>query len=289
MVNIKLKRPQNVASSFFTDSTCIDCGTCYWVAPKTYKREENASIVYADPADDETWMKSYEALLSCPTNSIGVTDKEKLQKKPADIFPRLIEDNVYHTGYHSEKSFGAASWLIQSSEGNILIDSPRMNAVLKKKIEALGGLKWQYLTHRDDIADTDLFHEEFSSKRIIHIGDKIAKTEHYELILEGDDPYQLDQDTLIIPVPGHTKGHSVLLYKNKFLFTGDHLAWSYNLNQLYAFKNHCWYDYDLQVKSMERLLDYEFEWVLPGHSAPANFPKAKMKQELEKCIKWMKE
>lgn len=289
MADIKLKRPQNVASSFFTDSTCIDCGTCYWVAPETYKRDEGASVVFSDPKSDELWQKSYEALLSCPTNSIGCSDKSQLKQKPAEIFPRQIEDNVYHTGYHSERSFGAAAWLIKSDEGNVLIDSPRMNAVLKKKIAEMGGVKWQYLTHRDDIADTDLFHDEFGSKRIIHEGDKIAKTEHYELILEGEELYQLTDDILIIPVPGHTKGHSVLLYKNKFLFTGDHLAWSYSLDQLYAFKRHCWYDFPTQIKSMEKLLRYDFEWVLPGHGSPANFPKEEMKRQLEKCIEWMKE
>ncbi len=278
-----------MASSFFTDTSCIDCGTCYWVAPKTFKREEDSSIVYNDPESNEDWLNSYEALLSCPTNSIGVTDKSKLTKKPADVFPRLIEDNVYHTGYHSERSYGAAPWLIKADSGNILIDAPRMTTVLKNKITEMGGLKWQYLTHRDDIADTDLFHDEFGSKRIIHEGDKISKTEHYEIFIEGDDPYKLDKDTLIIPVPGHTKGHSVLLYKDKFLFTGDHLAWSNHLGHLYAFKRHCWYDFDKQIQSMEKLLSYDFEWVLPGHGAPARFEKSEMKAQLKKCIEWMKE
>ncbi|MCD7449358.1 hypothetical protein HAX54_051547, partial [Datura stramonium] len=30
---------------------------------------------------------------------------------------------VYHCGYHSDKSFGAASYLIVRAEGNILVDS----------------------------------------------------------------------------------------------------------------------------------------------------------------------
>jgi ferredoxin len=289
MADIKLKRPQNVASSFFTDSSCIDCGTCYWMAPKTFKRDEDVSVVYSDPNTPEDWMTSYEALLSCPTNSIGVTDKNLLSKKPSDVFPRLLEDNVFHTGYHSERSYGATPWLIQEKTGNILIDSPRMTSVLKKRIEEMGGLEWQYLTHRDDIADTDLFHDHFNSKRIIHEGDKIKKTEHYEIILRGNEPWNLTSDALVIPVPGHTKGHTVLLYKEKFLFTGDHLAWSHSLGHLYAFKRHCWYDFNKQIESMERLLDYNFEWVLPGHGTPAYFPKSEMKSQLKKCIEWMKE
>ncbi|MCO4793222.1 MAG: MBL fold metallo-hydrolase [Bacteriovoracaceae bacterium] len=289
MANIKLSRPQNVASSFYVDSTCIDCGTCYWVSPDTYKRDDGASAVYNDPLDSESFKSAYRALLSCPTSSIGVNDSKKLDTPPADLFPNLIEENVFHTGFHSEKSFGAASYMIQREEGNILIDSPRMLNLLKRKIHELGGLKFQYLTHRDDIADSDLYHEEFGSKRIIHKGDKIERTDHYELFIEGDAEYKLAEDLIIIPVPGHTEGHSVLLYKNKYLFTGDHLCWSTRLNQLYAFKNHCWFNFEEQIKSMEKLLDYNFEWVLPGHGSPIKLSQEKMKEELQKCIEWMKE
>ncbi len=41
---------------------------------------------------------------------------------------------------------------------------------------------------------------------------------------------------------------------------------------------------------MERLLDYTFEWVLPGHGAwhHAASPAA-MRRELEQCVKEMRE
>jgi hypothetical protein len=55
----------------------------------------------------------------------------------------------------------------------------------------------------------------------------------------------------------------VLLYRKKFLFTGDHLAWSPNRQTLIGFRSACWYSWTEQIKSMEKLLDYEFEWVLP--------------------------
>lgn len=57
-----------------------------------------------------------------------------------------------------------------------------------------------------------------------------------EIPLTGSQPVELDSDLLIIPVPGHTKGHTVLLYNNLFLFSGDHFAWSDQLNQLIAFR-----------------------------------------------------
>jgi glyoxylase-like metal-dependent hydrolase (beta-lactamase superfamily II) len=86
-----------------------------------------------------------------------------------------------------------------------------------------------------------------------------------EQVVQGEDPVQLDNDLLVIPTPGHTRGHVVFLYKQKFLFTGDHLAWSPERQTLTAFRSVAWYSWKEQIRSMEKLLDYEFEWVLPGH------------------------
>jgi hypothetical protein len=39
---------------------------------------------------------------------------------------------------------------------------------------------------------------------------------------------------------------------------------------------------------MERLRDYAFEWVLPGHGRRAHASAAEMKRQLEECIARMK-
>jgi hypothetical protein len=39
---------------------------------------------------------------------------------------------------------------------------------------------------------------------------------------------------------------------------------------------------------MERLLDYEFEWVLPVMAAFITTAAANMRTRLERCIDWMK-
>ena len=109
-----------------------------------------------------------------------------------------------------------------------------------------------------------------------------------EQILTGEDAVKLGQDLVAIPVPGHTRGHAVLLYRNKFLFTGDHLAWSPNRNSLIAFRSACWYSWTEQTRSMHRLLDYDFEWVLPGHGRIHHDTAANMRVHLERCIEWMK-
>src|SRR5437588_484948 len=77
----------------------------------------------------------------------------------------------------------------------------------------------------------------------------------------GRDPIEIEPDLLMIPTPGHTRGHAVFLYRNRFLFTGDHLAWNEETNHLYAFRSVCWYSWPEQTQSMLRLLDFTFEWV----------------------------
>jgi hypothetical protein len=39
---------------------------------------------------------------------------------------------------------------------------------------------------------------------------------------------------------------------------------------------------------MEKLLDYEFEWVLPGHGRIHHDSAVNMRTQLQRCIEWMK-
>jgi glyoxylase-like metal-dependent hydrolase (beta-lactamase superfamily II)/ferredoxin len=285
------RRSQNVAGDFYVDSTCIDCDTCRWMAPDIFKREDGMSAVYAQPQDQHQRELALQALLSCPTASIGTLSKPTDVKQVQQTFPIPIAENVYDCGYHSPRSYGAASYLIKRPEGNILIDSPRFAAPLVKQLEAMGGVDYMFLSHRDDIADHQKFHDHFGCDRIFHSAEISSNTKAIEIQISGTEPIQLEQlgkDLLIIPVPGHTKGHMVLLYKNKFLFTGDHLAWSWRLNQLVAFKNYCWYSWSETLKSMEKLATYDFEWVLPGHGRRYHADLATMKQAMQTCLTWMR-
>ncbi|HEV7844454.1 MAG TPA: MBL fold metallo-hydrolase [Pyrinomonadaceae bacterium] len=167
------------------------------------------------------------------------------------------------------------------------MDSPRYASQLVKKIEAAGGVSKMFLTHRDDVADHERFAKKFKAERIMHARDDAARY-GVERIIEGDRAVRLDDDLTIIPVPGHTRGHMVLLYRDKYLFTGDHLAWSPVRETLTAFRSACWYSWTEQTRSMEKLLDYRFEWVLPGHGRIHRDTCVGMRAHLERCIEWMR-
>lgn len=288
MAHLEQRRSENVNGDFYVDRTCIDCDTCRWMAPEVFHQAGEQSAVYHQPANLSERSKAMQALLSCPTASIGTVEKPKDITEIQQTFPIVIAENVYHCGYHSEKSFAAASYFITRPEGNIMIDSPRFAPPLVKRLEAMGGIRYLYLTHRDDVADHQKFQEHFGCDRILHQDEINTETRDVEIQISGTDPIEFAPDLLIIPVPGHTKFHTVLLYKNTFLFTGDHLAWSERLHQLYAFREHCWYSWTEQIKSMQKLANYQFEWVLPGHGRRYHADRETMQKQMEKCISWMK-
>ncbi len=287
MAHLTQRRTQNIAGDFYVDSTCIDCDTCRWMAAEVFDRQQGQSAVYQQPTDTISRHRAIQALLSCPTASIGTVEKPQDIKEVQAQFPLLIAENVYHCGYHAENSFGAASYFIQRPEGNILVDSPRFAPPLVKRLEALGGVSYLYLTHRDDVADHAKFHQHFQCSRLLHQDDITSGTQAVEIKLQGTEPYELAPDLLIIPVPGHTKGHTVLLYQNKFLFSGDHLAYSERLQHLYAFRDACWYSWAELGKSMEKLATYDFEWVLPGHGRRFHRDVVTMRHQMQKCLEYV--
>jgi glyoxylase-like metal-dependent hydrolase (beta-lactamase superfamily II)/ferredoxin len=287
MAHLDIRRWENVNGDFYVDTTCIDCDTCRWMASQVFSRINQQSAVYHQPQNEVERLAALQALLACPTNSIGTVEKPSDIKTAQKSFPILVDENTYHCGYHSEKSYGAASYLIQLAEGNILVDSPQFLSPLVKRIEEMGGISYMYLTHRDDVADHQKFAEHFQCQRILHTDEITADTRNVEIQLTGKEPFTLTPNLLIIPVPGHTKGHTVLLYKNKFLFTGDHLAWSESRNQLVAFHDVCWYSWAEQIKSMYQLANYSFEWVLPGHGRRFHADADTMRQQMNKCIEFM--
>ncbi|MDX2272900.1 MAG: MBL fold metallo-hydrolase [Cyanobacteriota bacterium] len=289
MAHLNQRRSENVAGDLYVDQSCIDCDTCRWMAPEVFREIADQSAVYRQPSNPTERLHALQALLSCPTASIGTTEPPSDIQAVQQTFPVSIADQVYHCGFHSKKSFGAASYFIQRPDGNILIDSPRFAAPLVKKLEGLGGIRWLYLTHQDDVADHQAFHDHFGCERILHEDDIRAETRQVERQLTGTDPIKLADDITILPVPGHTKGHTVLLYNEQFLFSGDHLAWSGRLGHLYAFRDACWYSWKALTLSMERLSTYDFAWVLPGHGRRYYTDRSTMKQQMQRCLTWMKQ
>lgn len=273
--------PDNARGSFFVDRACIDCGTCYDFAPEVFADVGDHAAVHRQPEGEALRRKAAQALIACPVAAIGTDDKAFLKVAATD-FPVTLEDEVAYCGYASERSFGGRSWFIRREGGNVLFDSPRAAPPLLQRLDALGGLKWMVLSHRDDVADHQAIQANFGCRRVMHRDDGLRGLERY---VEGPDPVPLEEDLLLIPTPGHSPGSLCLLYRNRFLFTGDHLWWNPKAGRLSASKTYCWHDWATQLRSLEMLLDFDFTWVLPGHGAwfQAESPGA-MKRELRRAL-----
>ena len=288
MANPADRLPENAPGDLYVDRSCIDCATCREMLPSVYAQGDGFSFVARQPEAPEEAHRALMALVACPTGSIGTVSK-KSAKAAVESFPEPVTDDVFFCGFTSESSFGAWSYLIRREGGNVLVDSPRAAAPLMKRIESLGGVATMVLTHRDDVADHAAFRKTFGAERVIHRDDAAALSGEGERILEGREPVEILPGLLAIPTPGHTKGHVVYLWKNDVLFTGDHLAFSPRRGHLVGFRDACWWSWEEQIRSMERLPDFDFTLVLPGHGERfrAGSP-ATMRREVERCVAWMR-
>lgn len=267
MARPALRLPGNAPGDLFVDSACIACDTCRRVAPATFGGgEDDPSFVLRQPATGAERRRALMALVACPVAAIGSASKAGVAEA-ARAFPEEVLPGVLHCGYAAESSFGAASWLLLRPDGNVLVDSPRFAAPLLARVRALGGARLMFLTHRDDVADHARWAEALGCARVLHARDVSAGTRGVEVKLEGDDPAPLGAGLVAIPVPGHTAGSTALLADDRVLFTGDHL-WGDAGGRLGASRAVCWWSWERQAASMERLGGHRFEAVFPGHGRP---------------------
>jgi glyoxylase-like metal-dependent hydrolase (beta-lactamase superfamily II) len=203
-------------------------------------------------------------------------------------FPKLIDGPVYLNGYNAVSSYGANSYFIQSDDGNWLVDSPRFDSALVEQFRKRGGVRYIFLTHRDDIADADRYAQAFGADRIIHRADRLAQPDA-EIVVENMEETTLGSSRIIL-TPGHTRGHCVLLWREKYLFTGDHLAWSREENALRSYRDYCWYSWEEQTRSVKKLARYpHVEWVLPGHGERNKIPSGNFPKLIQEAVRWMKD
>jgi glyoxylase-like metal-dependent hydrolase (beta-lactamase superfamily II) len=80
----------------------------------------------------------------------------------------------------------------------------------------------------------------------------------------------------------------VYLLDDRVLFAGDSLAWSAREQDLVAFRDACWYSWTELTASLDKLADYRFEWLLPGHGWPVHLPAEEMNARLRALVARMR-
>jgi glyoxylase-like metal-dependent hydrolase (beta-lactamase superfamily II)/ferredoxin len=291
MARVDLRNPSNAEGDWFVDTRCIDCRTCRDIAPALFGTAGAYSVVVRQPSDasgagaatPDAWL----AAQACPTNSIGTQSR---QARPGRLYPREISPGagVFDCGYCSEDSFGASAWFICRAGGNLLVDSPRFTEALAAPFESQGGIAHVLLTHRDDVADAERFARRFGARVWIHADDAVTAPFATD-VFDGLDDVEIQPGLVAVPTPGHTKGSTMFLVDDEFLFTGDSLAWSHERDDLTAFRDACWWSWPDQADSLARLADrHRFSWVLPGHGARAHGDPDVLHQRLSRLVERMR-
>src|SRR5205085_9315365 len=105
MAQAALRLPENVPGDFFVDSSCIDCDACRLLAPSVFHDAGEQSAVFHQPESADELLRAQQALITCPTASIGDASKRDL-RAAIDSFPAPIDADVYRCGFNAESSFG---------------------------------------------------------------------------------------------------------------------------------------------------------------------------------------
>ncbi len=276
MAKLAARNPDSAPGDWYVDTACIDCGASRNVAPGLVVRRHELSVFARQPATSEEELAAWRAALVCPTASIGRTAHGR---PPRGLYPHELAPGVFRCGYNARSSFGAHSYFVRRDGGNLLVDSPRFTRELAARFEEMGGLADILLTHRDDVADAGRFAAHFGARLWIHAADRDAAP-FASQILTGVEPTAIRDGFLAIPVPGHTRGSVVFLLDEQYLFSGDSLAWSFERDDLQAFREACWYSWEEQTRSLARLAGHRFEWVLAGHGGSMHRSAEEMRARL---------
>jgi len=273
-----------VAGEFFVDSRCIDCDNCRSLAPDVFVQrpptagEDGYSYVARQPATAAERKQAIAAVAVCPVACIGSREGVRPQTAAA-AFPLHLEGPVSFLGQTSKKSFGGKAYVADLGATRVMVDAPRWDRHLVAWFEAHGGLDLILLTHRDDVADAGRYADHFGATVCIGAADRDVYDGPGRHPLHPAAPIPLGSllgggagtappawDRIrVLPTPGHTAGSLCYLLDDRYLFSGDHIAFSRLTGRPYAFRNYCWHDWEQLLASTRLLLDYPFEWILPAH------------------------
>jgi glyoxylase-like metal-dependent hydrolase (beta-lactamase superfamily II)/ferredoxin len=278
--------------------------------------------VLRQPQSKEDLIDARTAVAACPFGAIRL-ETPKSRVRPGELgspwraFPRQIEENVWALGHPSTKNFGAMVYFIEREGGGVLIDTPKPSEELYRWLAEHGGVRWMFFTHRDHTHHHAEIAARFPGcKRVLGAADVNLRENEYnaatgdvEIKLgDGPGPWTLDgaplsEDALrdaelaVLPQPGHTAGSMCLLHRGRFLFTGDHIAYSRRLGHIVAFRLQCWNDWERQTRSVRDLATLadaghlRFSWILPGHGEWHHFEgdgsAAATATALHRAVKWM--
>ncbi|MBW1832264.1 MAG: ferredoxin, partial [Deltaproteobacteria bacterium] len=165
------RNPESAEGDWFIDQRCINCAAARHVAPGLIVRHGDQSVFERQPSTPGEVRQAWLAAELCPTRSIRT---ESHLRPPPDVYPHLLANGVYLCGHNHRSSFGAHSYFVPRTGGNLLFDSPQFTSRLVGPFEEMGGVSKILLSHRDDVADAEKWAKHFDAEVCIHREDQDA-------------------------------------------------------------------------------------------------------------------
>lgn len=181
-----------------------------------------------------------------------------MKKVASSLYRSDPEDPFGRGGIHTH------AFLIERSDGNVLIYSSGQLEQEEDTLRALGGISRQYLNHRDEAAPhCDWVSETFGSKLTCHEAEKepiSRKCTVHETICGATE---LVPELLAIPTPGHCPGSTCFLWNGpeaRYLFTGDTIYFDDGNWKVYIAPQNA----GEMIESLKIISALEFDVMLPG-------------------------
>mgnify|MGYP002655920986 FL=1 len=168
-----------------------------------------------------------------------------------------------------DKRFRFKSFVLERSEGNIVIFHSGRIDEAADDIRALGGAERVLMNHEHESLGGQTH---FDAPYYIHQDDKEAVTDTLQVAGTFKDREQLYDDLEVIPAPGHTPGTTLYLWDNgehRYLFTGDFLCYEGDEWRTVVLPSS---DREQSIKSLEMIRDLDFDALVPWVSIEGESP-----------------
>lgn len=193
-----------------------------------------------------------------------------------------ILPDVFVSGRPSANTMYSESFIVKSSSGNIMVNTPEYSEDIVSKITAMGGLKYILITSMDNIGDACSFRKRFRCQIIINKHDR--ETLNCIPDIETDGDFRIDKDSEVLHLPGYSRGSSCLLFRGRVIFSGNSMVIDKGIPIPLKFE---WtWDWEEQKKSIRKLLSRDFDIVVSGMKLESDtYFSIDAKNKLRKAIK----